>query len=165
MTNCIASEIEALKNREQKHPGVWQGHREFSKGRYGKRIIFHHSLKSGGVLLPCEGDIEYRNCLKMEFDASISKYWLQPLKIDIGSHKYTPDVYIEYRSGIKAFREVKPSGQLENPDVDHLLRCATTFFLTNGYSFEVITEEHLWSGFELSNLSYIYAVSPLFRLL
>lgn len=156
MKNSLASEIEALKNRDQKHPSVRQGHREFRKGRHGKRIIFHHSLKSGGVLLPCEGDIEYRNSLKMEFDNSIANYWLQPFQIDIGTHKYTPDVYLEYRNGIGAFREVKPHGQLENPKVDQLLRCAKAFFQANGYSFEVITEKNLWGGFELANLSYIY---------
>lgn len=161
MKNNLASEIEALKHRDQKHPSVRQGHRKFRKGHHGKRIIFHHSLKSGGVLLPCEGDIEYRNSLKMEYDNSIANYWLQPFQIDIGTHKYTPDVYIEYRSGIAAFREVKPCGKLENPKVDHLLTSAKAFFLANGYSFEVITEKNLWSGFELANRSYIYGcISP-----
>lgn len=162
MKNNLASEIEALKHRDQKHPSVRQGHREFRKGRYGKRIIFFHSLKNGEVLLPCEGDLEYRNCLHMEYDRSIESYWLQPFQVHIGPSKYTPDVFIQYRNGAQAFREVKPSGQLQNPEVYEKLVQANAFFINHGYSFEIVTEDKLWGGNELANLAYIYGcLSPI----
>jgi hypothetical protein len=160
MTNCIASEIEALKKRAQKLPSVRQGYREFTKGKHGKRIIFLHSLKNGGVLLPCEGDLEYRNCLSMEFDKTIESYWLQPFQISLSNRKYTPDVYLEYQNGIKAFREVKPVGKLEAPEVEDLLRDATNFFGANGYSYEVMTEKSLPDGINLANMTFVYNCLP-----
>lgn len=162
MKDNLASEIEATIHRKQKHPSVRQGHREFTKGQTGKRIIFFHSIKSGGVLVPCEGDLEYRNALKMEYESSIESYWLQPCKIELGSSGYTPDVYIEYRSGVQAFREVKPSGKLKDPEIYEKLLLANAFFLNRGYSFEVVTENNLWDGNQLANLAHIYGcLSPI----
>lgn len=117
-------------------------------------------MKNGGVLLPCEGELEYKHCLLMEFDKSIESYYLQPFSLHTNVGKYTPDVLIKYVDQSFSLAEVKPSETLEKPSIKEKLEGVTARVISEGYSFKIVTEEDCGSEIDHLNRELIHRAQP-----
>ncbi|MCA9091018.1 MAG: TnsA endonuclease N-terminal domain-containing protein [Planctomycetaceae bacterium] len=63
-----------------------------------------------------------------------------------------PDFLVTCRDGSRWLLEVKPSTKLSRPDVRRKLAVATEFAHQQGWTFHVVTEQHLQRGYLLDNL-------------
>lgn len=157
----VSELIRQLEKTWAANLGVAQGVRAFRKGAHGKRIIFFNSRKNGRVLMPCEGELEYKYCLKLEFDNEVDAYFLQPFTLKISATRsYTPDVLIRFVSNDYSIIEVKPLGSLERESIVETLRLAEGYIYGQGYSYSVITELDLQPDIEHVNRKTIYRAAP-----
>ena len=159
--SVISQLISQLETSWAANLGVAQGVRAFRKGAHGKRIIFFNSSKNGRGLMPCEGELEYKYCLKLEFDNEVDAYFLQPFTLKISATKsYTPDVLVRFVSNDYNIVEIKPLGSLERESVVEVLRLAEGYIHGQGYSYFVITELDLQPEIEHVNRKTIYRAAP-----
>lgn len=157
--------LELIAALEQKYKlntdvGVTQGARKIRKGITGKRITFFSSYKNQGRVLACEGDLEFRHCLKLEFDHAIESYYLQPFTLKLPGMSYTPDNLHKTASGKYVITEVKPYRESKLSSVKNIINTAHEYCLDQGVGFRLVTENELGSDIEHLNRERINQANP-----
>lgn len=140
--------------------GISQGVRKIRKGVTGKRITFFPSYKNQGRMLACEGDLEFRHCLQLEFDHAIQSYYLQPFTLELPGMSYTPDTLHKTASGEYVISEVKPHDKSELQSVKHIINTAHEYCFNHGVGFRLITERELGTDIQHLNRERINQANP-----
>jgi hypothetical protein len=151
----IDDKIRDVINNTKPEFGVIHGNRRFRKGRTGTRIIFFNSYKNG-ALLACEGGLEESHTLLMEFDESITKYFLQPFQIDFDGFSYTPDALVIHTDLTVSLREVKPSCKAILPKITAQHQHIRVACQNHGLPFSIYTEKESQEEPYLYNRTFLY---------
>ena len=155
----LVSVLQEVFEKEPYAPGVWQGSRKLTKGKYGKRIVLFASMKTG-CMMPCENRLEADSCLDSEFDESVADYRTQPVSVRFrGGGTYTPDSVQLLTSGEIVVREIRFTRELRNPELNARLRWLHRYFRDGGVTFCVTTEQDLQRKPVLQNRRRIYRAS------
>ncbi|WP_428249815.1 TnsA endonuclease N-terminal domain-containing protein [Ferrovibrio sp.] len=102
------------------------------------------SMKSNRTV-QWESQLERDFIMLLEFDPSVCRYREQPKTVEIKVHNgpnfhYTPDFYAERLDGRYVY-EVKEARELQKDDIRRRLTLAGELMVSEGYFFQVVTEE------------------------
>lgn len=124
--------IRDIKKAKKKKPTYKQGN-YFSK-KNSKELFFRSGL-----------ELEFYKILEDKKD--VNKYAVEPIEIDYifegSSHRYIPDILVEYTNGIKQLWEIKPFHQRKLPKNQAKWKAANEYCKKRNWEFIVLTERGL----------------------
>jgi hypothetical protein len=107
----------------------------------------------------------------LDFDSDVVSFTEQPLTIEYEHEgkvlRYTPDFHV-IRHGKSSLVECKPEKVVDSTRNQRKFAAGQAWCATQGWTFEVITDAQLRSGYRLSNVRFLtqfarYPISPIVK--
>lgn len=110
-------------------------------------------------LVQFESTLERDLICLLDFAPHVAGFEEQPLAISYDHQgktlSYTPDFQVTFRSGRMALLECKPHCFVENEENQRKFRAAQTWCEKQGWTFHVVTEEHLRLNCRVQNVIWL----------
>ena len=123
---------------------------------HGGNIIGKFPALKMGRMICFESTIERDYVYTLDFEADISSFEEQPLRIEYQQNgkalHYTPDFHVLYTDHRNVLVECKPSHLVESDDNQRKFRAAREWCVERGWDFHVVTDTQLRAGHRLENI-------------
>lgn len=127
--------------------------RVVKRSNYGH--VYKFCSQKCGRIVELESGLEYDLAIIYEFDPSIICYQEQPLElivnIDDESRRIFPDFLVFRDDGSATIEEVKPYEKSQQQEQKKKFQAEKELAESNGFWFQVITENEIRSGLKLQN--------------
>lgn len=124
--------------------GILQGVRRLRQGVPHKRIAHVPSIKNLGRMVPCESRIESLYIQNLDIHPDVETFRTQPFELrGPNGGRVVPDVLIKFRNGLHQVVDIKPYGQLSDPDVKDRMLWVRQILANAGLPHRIVTEQPL----------------------
>lgn len=134
----------------------------------GGNIVGHFPSLKLGRMVAFESLIERDFVYLLDYDPGVEQFSEQPLTITYHhagkKRQYTPDFHVIYRGHPFLF-ECKPVQFVDDPKNQIKFEAARLWCQEQGWTFGVVTDEHLASGWRIANIKLLtqfarYSIGP-----